>query len=92
MRIIGYLESTDSKITVFKQGFRFSIKFEDGLYEQTFKFRESNELAGMADIQKLIDEEFKQAVMLRFADMRQSTGDLLGRFLEEGEEEWVEII
>lgn len=92
MRIIGYIESTDSKITVFKQGFRFSVKFEDGLYEQTFKFRESNELAGMSDIQKLIDEPFKQEVMKRFAEMRKSTGDLLSRFLEDKEEEWVEII
>ncbi|MCP4442690.1 MAG: hypothetical protein GY810_27610 [Aureispira sp.] len=92
MRVIGYLESSTCKITVFKQGFRFSVKFEDGLYEQTFKFRESNELAGINDIQKLIDEEFKQEVMKRFGEMRKATSALLDRYLEGDEEDWVNIV
>ena len=81
MRIVGYIENEACKVTVFHQGLRFMVKFEDGLYEQAFKFRESDKIKGLNDIQKLIDKSFIDEVMNRFSDMRHSTGKLLDRFI-----------
>lgn len=81
MRIVGYIENEACKVTVFHQGLRFMVKFEDGLYEQAFKFRESDKIKGLNDIQKLIDKAFIDEVMNRFSDMRQSTGKLLSRYI-----------
>ncbi len=83
MRIVGYLESDACKITVFHQGMRFTVKFEDGLYEQSFKFRESEQIKGIEDIRSLIDEEFVGEVKQRFLLMRQSVGQLMDRYLQQ---------
>jgi hypothetical protein len=83
MRIVGYIENDACKVTVFHQGLRFMVKFEDGLYEQAFKFRESDKIKGLNDIQKLIDQRFIDEVMYRFSEMRQSTGNLLNRYIGE---------
>lgn len=83
MRIVGYIENDACKVTVFHQGLRFMVKFEDGLYEQAFKFRESDKIKGLNDIQKLIDQRFIDEVMYRFSEMRQSTGNLLSRYIGE---------
>ena len=81
MRIVGYIENDVCKVTVFHQGLRFMVKFEDGLYEQAFKFRESDKIKGLNYIQNLIDRPFIDEVMYRFSEMRQSTGKLLSRFI-----------
>jgi len=86
MRIVGYIENDECKVTVFHQGLRYMVKFEDGLYEQAFKFRESDKIKGLNDIQKLIDRPFIDEVMYRFTEMRQSTGKMLGRFIGESAE------
>jgi hypothetical protein len=86
MRIVGYIENEPCKVTVFHQGLRFMVKFEDGLYEQAFKFRESDKIKGLNDIKNLIDKSFIAEVMNRFSEMRQSTGKLLGRFIGEAPE------
>lgn len=83
MRIVGYIENEACKVTVFHQGLRFMVKFEDGLYEQAFKFRESDKIKGLNDLQKLIDQHFIDEVMYRFSEMRQSTGNLLNRYIGE---------
>ena len=94
MRIVGYIKNEACKVTVFHQGLRFMVKFEDGLYEQAFKFRESETIKGLADIQKLIDDAFIQEVMERFAEMRRSIRALMTRALGvvPEEEEAEEII
>ncbi len=81
MRILGYIENEKCKVTVFQQGLRFMVKFEDGLYEQAYKFRESEKINGLGDIQSLIDEDFISEVMLRFTNMRRSTGSMMERFI-----------
>lgn len=82
MRIAGYLESEGCKITVFHQGMRFTVKFEDGLYEQSFKFRESDDIKNVEDIRRLIDDSFIEEVKSRFAVMRDSVSNLMDRFLQ----------
>ncbi|MEY3367986.1 MAG: hypothetical protein RI973_1141 [Bacteroidota bacterium] len=81
MRIIGNIEHPGLKITVFKMDNKLSVKFETGLYEQTYKFRESEYLKEFADMQRLVDEEFIQCVEARFASMHQEKNEAMLRFL-----------
>ncbi|MBK7870450.1 MAG: hypothetical protein IPJ74_07085 [Saprospiraceae bacterium] len=52
MRIIGYIEHPVLKITVFKMDNKISIKFESGLYEQTYKFRSGDTISNLGDVKK----------------------------------------
>jgi hypothetical protein len=92
MRIIGNIDHPTLKITVFKMDNKLSVKFETGLYEQTFKFRESDALNSFESVQKLVDEPFINAVMKNFATMHRLKNDALGRFLPKETEEFEEII
>ena len=92
MRIIGHIDHASLKITVFKMDNKLSVKFETGLYEQTFKFRESNELYDFASMQQLVDEQLIGEVIENFAKMHRSKNEALGRFLPKAEAEFEEII
>ena len=93
MRIIGHIDHPTLKITVFKMDNKLSVKFETGLYEQTYKFRESNELNDFATVKRLVDGQFVAEVMENFAKLHQAKNEALGRFLPKaGEEEFEEII
>jgi hypothetical protein len=93
MRIIGYLNVPECKVTVFQQGMRYTVKFEDGLYEQSYKFRESDEISGLSSIRSIIDEEFVAEVKAQFKVMRNSMKKLMDRhFSSEEEEEFEDII
>lgn len=96
MRIIGYLPHPNPacKVTVFKMGNKFTVKFEEKLLEQTFKFRESEQVQGLEDIKRLMDEAFIQGVEARFEDMRQQQHRRLRQDWEsqQEEEEDIEII
>ncbi len=92
MRIIGHIDHPTLKITVFKMDNKLSVKFETGLYEQTFKFRESNELTDFTTVDKLVDAQFVQEVMENFARMHRVKNEALGRFLPEAGAEFEEIV
>ncbi|MCF8244431.1 MAG: hypothetical protein K9J37_00195 [Saprospiraceae bacterium] len=92
MRIIGNIDSPTLKVTVFKMDNKLSVKFETGLYEQTFKFRESNELNDFESVKKLVDERLKEEVMENFAKMHRSKNEALGRFLQQAGAGFEEII
>ncbi len=92
MRIIGNIDHPSMKITVFKMDNKLSVKFETGLYEQTFKFRESNELTDFDSMKKLVDEQFMQEVLANFAKLHQIKNAVLGRCMEAEKEEFEEII
>ncbi len=92
MRIIGYIEHPSMKITVFHMNNRYSVKFELGLYEQTYKFRESTELDDFDTIQRLIDNDYQKIVLECFATMHQTSLSALKRLSKEGETELEEII
>ncbi len=70
MRIIGYIEHPAMKITVFKMDNRFSVKFETGMHEQTYKFRAGESVHSMEDIQRMVDSGFQEAVLEIFKSMR----------------------
>ena len=87
MRIIGYIEHPVLKITVFKMNNKISVKLESGLYEQTYKFRESENLQNIQDVQSLIDKAFVQAVEADFRQMHQRKMQAMGRFSPPSEED-----
>ena len=70
MRILGYLDHPLLKITVFKTDTRLSIKFENGDFEQTYKFRPTEQTNSLNEINRLMDEEFLSTVLKRFDTMK----------------------
>lgn len=58
MRIIGYIPHTAYKVTVFKDGGRISVKFENGMYEQTYKFRDGSGVENLAEATAFVDADF----------------------------------
>lgn len=93
MRILGYIEHPTLKITIFQMDDKLSLKFESGLYEQTYKFRGSNEINNLEHIKSLVDDSFIEKVMLDLAQMHRTKMEALSRYLpEERENEFEEII
>jgi len=93
MRIIGYIEHPVIKITVFKMDNKLSVKFESGLFEQTYKFRQSDDLEKIEDVQRLVDTTFINNVLAEFTTMNQLKNTALSRFLPEStSDEFDEII
>lgn len=93
MRIIGYIEHPSLKITVFKMDNKISVKFETGLYEQTYKFRIDNHIDGLASVQKLVDATMIEEVTQLFSKMHVMKNQAIERFVPvEEEEEFEEII
>lgn len=72
MRIIGHIEHPHLKITVFRMDNRLSVKFENAMYEQTFKFGLDERLETFEDVQKLVDATFAEQVLTNFQQMHQA--------------------
>ncbi len=88
MRIIGNIDHPNMKITIFKMDNKISIKFELGLYEQTYKFRESEFMENMEDAKKLVDATMIGEVLKNFNYMHKAKNEALGQLVkmeEEGE-------
>lgn len=88
MRIIGHIDHAEMKITVFKMDNKVSIKFELGLYEQTYKFRESEYMKDVKDAEKLVDASFIGEVLKSFNNMHKAKNEALSQLVkleEEGE-------
>ena len=91
MRIIGYLPHERFKITVFKDNNRLSVKFENGLYEQTYKFRDRAELQNLEQVGKLVDAAFLAEVTDGFRRMHRTQHAALSRTLPP-DGEWLDTI
>ncbi|MEL7221869.1 MAG: hypothetical protein AAGJ93_11150 [Bacteroidota bacterium] len=93
MRILGYLDHPSLKITVFKTDTRLSIKFENGNFEQTYKFRPSEQTNSLREINKLVDETLLEQVTTLFRQMEQHfSASFLRHFPPSDEDEFDEII
>ena len=92
MRIVGEIPHSKLKITIFLHDSKYLVKFESGLYEQTYKFRTGNELQTVADIKSLIDEDFIQAVLQCLPQMHAQKMAAFSRWRENTEDEFEEII
>jgi hypothetical protein len=72
MRVIGYIKHPQLKITVFKMEERFTLKFENELFEQAYKLRASEQIQSLEDIERLVDETFIQDVMQSMQNMNKN--------------------
>ncbi len=92
MRIIGEISHPSLKITIFKLNNSFSVKFESGLYEQVYKFRESNEINSADTIRQIVDAVFIQQVEQQLIKMNAARSEALIRFLPPQEDNFEAII
>ena len=92
MRIIGDIPHPIMKITVFKNDGKLSIKFESGLIEQIYKFRDDERLQTFEDIQKVVDEAFIQKTEQILRGMYEAKQAAMNRHLAIDEEEFEKII
>ncbi len=93
MRIVDYLDHPVLKITVFKMDDKWSVKFENGLYEQIFKFRSSSHISSMEDIKALVDDTFIHSVLAEMTSLHRIKSAALQRYLPAKEaDEFDEII
>jgi hypothetical protein len=78
MRLVGEIPNDSCKITVFGWNNRYLIKFERGLYEQTYKINEFD-VSGDQDIHKLVDQAFIDTVLQQFDAMEMAFKSSLHR-------------
>ena len=74
MRVVGEILHPDCQITFFHWTNKYLVKLEAGPFEQTFKIAEY-ELSSEADLKRIVNEDFIQQAMARFADMSRSLSD-----------------
>jgi len=71
MRVVGEIPHPDCKITLFAWNNRYLIKLEQGYLEQTFKI-DQFDITSEADLLTIVDSEFIDKALHRFAEMAQS--------------------
>jgi hypothetical protein len=74
MRVVGEIPHPECKITIFHWNNKYLIKLELGPFEQTFKIDEFD-LSSEEDLKKILDQDFIQQAMARFADMSRSLAE-----------------
>ena len=92
MRIVGEIPHPILKITIFLHDSKYAVKFEAGLYEQTYKFRSGEALQSVEDIKAIIDVEFIKEVQTMLPKMHQRKLEAISRWSSDQEEEFEEII
>lgn len=68
MRVVSEIVHPELKITIFHWNNRYLIKFEAGLFEQTYKIQEYD-VDSEEDVKKLVTDDFIRGVMERFNQM-----------------------
>ncbi|MBX0333618.1 hypothetical protein K3G39_10250 [Pontibacter sp. HSC-14F20] len=69
MRVVADIPNPHVKITLHSYNGKYILKLEKANLEQTYKIEET-EVAGDEGAKALLDEEFIEAVVNRFQDMR----------------------
>ena len=68
MRIIDSIPHYSMTISIFQMNDKYQVKFEAGPMEQIFKFF-VEEVKGVENLKKLINEDFIEKTRLRFNEM-----------------------
>ena len=71
MRVIANIPHEEMKITVFSWNGKYLVKLEKSGFEQTYKISEMD-FADDAELEKMLDEEFKEKVVEIFQTMMQT--------------------
>ncbi|MFM7092896.1 MAG: hypothetical protein ACKOZZ_19035 [Bacteroidota bacterium] len=66
MRLLANIPHPSLRISIFTNENRFSLKFESGLYEQTFKFRDGDGFDHVDAIVNLVTDSFCKDVIQLF--------------------------
>ena len=82
MRILGQIDHPVLKITVMHLSDKYVLKIENALLEQTYKIREADEVRGLKDVSKLVDEPFLKECIERFHAMNTSLFDSFKRNMD----------
>lgn len=69
MRVVADIPNPNMKVTLMAWNGKYIIKLEKGDFEQTYKIGEMD-VMGDAGAKELLDEDFMEAAMNRFNDMR----------------------
>lgn len=69
MRTVADIPNPNMKVTLMAWNGKYLIKLEKGDFEQTYKISEMD-VMGDEGAKELLDEEFMEAAMNRFTDMR----------------------
>ncbi len=69
MRVLSEIPHHTFKITVFGMNAKYVIKIEWGPLEQTFKIAELDLTAGLADVERMLTDDFLKSCMIRFHAM-----------------------
>ncbi len=72
MRIIGQIDHPDLKITVFKSDNRISVKFENEVYEQTYKLGADERTNTVEKVRQWVDAGFLADVLQQMQAMHQN--------------------
>lgn len=72
MRITGNIDHPSMKITVFRMDNRTSVKFENPLYEQTYKLGDHEQFATLEGVQKWATPELMEKVAGIFREMHRA--------------------
>ncbi len=92
MRIIGYIPHPTLKITIFHYENRYSLKFENALYEQTFKIKPVDGLNNEEDIRNMVNPEFLEKIEARFISMHSQMSTVYQKRIPEKSDEFDTII
>ena len=83
MRIIGYIDHSFLKVTVFQMDTRITVKFETPEFEQSYKFRMPDQLNHLEDVQRLVDNEFIEMVLDNMKAQNRTKAQAMDRFIQE---------
>lgn len=92
MRVVGDIPNPYCKITIFKTTSRFSVKFEQGQFEQTFKFRTGDAINNLHDVKSIITEDFANQVLAHFETMGNIKKQAFAKYIEDTLDEFDTII
>lgn len=85
MRIVGDIPHPTLKITLFLHDSKYSVKFESGLYEMTYKFRSGDAIDSVEAIKAIVDAQFIAEVMEALPKMHLQKSAGIRRWLDEKE-------
>ena len=94
MRIAGYIEHPQLKITIFEMENRYALKIESEAYAQTYKLRKGDTISSVDDVRRFAGQVFLKKSLDILDDMHAlKTRTMLG-MAEDHEipEEFPEII
>lgn len=92
MRIVGNIEHPILKITIFSNDNRLSVKFESGLFEQTYKFRDGEGIEKPDDVRRLVEGTFTASVLEQLQRMSEIRSAGLQRMHEQDQEDEFDVI